>query len=266
MRQAEGEQRPAKPATSLEQTTKLVEDRPAWVLSVCPAAGEAGGVWRRRRAAEPKRGDGGEPDAEHSMEVAVQRAGSQMRRFIVANRLNRLGTLTYAPPFCRDPVVLRGHVAEFFVRLRQALGGKPFPYLWVPELHRDGERFHVHFVVGKWIERGKIEWAWRDRGHVHIKLLGDLPARSSGPAEARIAAKYTSKYLAKDLASLGGLHRYEVAQNFQPARFALTANSDYEAVRMLIRDWFAGEEPEVFWRSPDTWHDGPPRLWMQWAL
>jgi hypothetical protein len=190
-----------------------------------------------------------------------------MRRYSVANRLNRLGTLTYGPPFCRDPRQLRNDVASFFVRLRVSLGGATFPYLWVPELHKDRERWHVHFLVGRWIAREPIEAAWRGRGFVHIKLLGDLPARSSGTAEARVAAKYASKYVAKDVESLGGLHRYEVAQGFQPERFPLGAKSDDEARDLLVRDWFSGEEPEVSWRSADkAEHIGPPMLWYQWAL
>lgn len=238
------------------------------MLSVCPAAGAAGLDWRRTVLRESRgSGEGAEPDVAHSAEVAVQRARGQMRRYSVANRLNRLGTLTYGPPFCRDPRQLRSDVASFFVRLRASLGGEAFPYLWVPELHKDRERWHVHFLVGRWIGRGAIESAWRGRGFVHIKLLGDLPARSSGAAEARVAAKYASKYVAKDVEALDGLHRYEVAEGFQPERFSLGAKSDDGAHDLLVRDWFWGEEPEVSWRSADkAEHSGPPMLWFQWAL
>jgi len=239
------------------------------MLSVCPAAGEAGGVWRAVQAKErtgTHLASGGERDGEHSFEVAAQRARGQIRRYAVANRLNRLGTLTYGPPFCRDPLQLRRDVGSFWVQLRGALGGKAFPYLWVPELHKDRERWHVQFLVGKWIARSAIKSAW-DHGFVHIKLLGDLPARSSAAAEARIGAKYTSKYVVKDLQALGGLHRYEVAQGFQPERFPFTARSDDEALHILVRDWFDGEEPETIWRSREKeQHDGPPMLWTQWAL
>jgi hypothetical protein len=208
-----------------------------------------------------------EPDVDRSLEAAAVRARGQIRRYTVANRLNRLGTLTYAPPFCCDPLQLRADVADFWIRLRGLLGGKGYPYVWVPELHADRERWHVQFAVGRYIKRSLIESAWAGRGWVHIKLLGDLPARSSAAAEARIAGKYVSKYVTKDLQALGGLHRYEVGQGFQPERFSLSAESDQEAERLVSFEWFGGEEPEVSWRS---WHkeehDGPPMLWMQWAL
>lgn len=47
----------------------------------------------------------------------------------------------------------------FFRRLRESLGAKPPPYAWVPEFHSDGERFQVHFAVGRFIPRAKIEQA-----------------------------------------------------------------------------------------------------------
>ena len=68
--------------------------------------------------------------------------------------------------------------------------------MWVPELHADGERFHVHFAVGQYIPRGLIERAW-GHGFVHIKLLGDLPVGSGALDEARLAARYLSKYVGR---------------------------------------------------------------------
>jgi len=68
--------------------------------------------------------------------------------------------------------------------------------VWVPEWHKSGHGLHVHFAVGRFIGRGKIEQAW-GRGFVHIKLLGDLPAGSGSLQEARLAARYLSKYVTK---------------------------------------------------------------------
>ncbi|MDQ3610678.1 MAG: hypothetical protein M4D85_03550 [Actinomycetota bacterium] len=109
------------------------------------------------------------------------------------------------------------HVAEFFRDLRSGLGGRPLPYVWVPELHKDGVHFHVHFAVGWYIRRGLIEQAW-GRGWVNIKLLSDLPVGATSWHEARRAAGYLSKYVSKTFGTdLRGLHRYEVAHGFQPA-------------------------------------------------
>lgn len=112
-----------------------------------------------------------------------------MRRYCAANRLNRLGTLTYRGVGCHDPKELRAHVGGFFRTLRPDLGGKPLPYLWTAEWHKSDHGLHVHFAVGRYVRRDLIERAW-GRGFVHIKLLGDLPVGSTTLDEARQAARY----------------------------------------------------------------------------
>src|SRR5206468_368839 len=128
---------------------------------------------------------------------AARRARSKVRRYCAANRLNRLGTLTYAGDGNHDPGTLRADLAEFFRRLRRSVG-EPFPYLWAPEWHAGGHGLHAHFAVGRWIAHGDIRQSW-GRGHVHIKLLGDLPIGSGSLGEARLAAHYLAKYVGKDL-------------------------------------------------------------------
>jgi hypothetical protein len=53
-----------------------------------------------------------------------------------------------------------------------------------------------------------------DRGHVHIKLLGDLPVGSGSLAEAKLGARYLGKYAGKSIddGRPASLHRYEVDQ------------------------------------------------------
>ncbi len=150
-------------------------------------------------------------------------------------------------------------------RLRGAVG-EPLPYLWAPEWHPGGHGLHAHFAVGRWIAHGDIKRAW-GRGHVHIKLLGDLPVGSGSLGEARLAARYLAKYVGKDLALGGqpsGLHRYEVAQGFQPRGVPIHGTSADEVI-----DWaetYMGAPAERVWRSRDeqAW-DGPPALWASWA-
>ncbi len=67
-------------------------------------------------------------DPERAAAEAVRRARAKIRRYGVANRLNRLATLTYAGKGCFDPVQLRQDVAAFFKALRPALGGDALPY------------------------------------------------------------------------------------------------------------------------------------------
>ena len=100
-----------------------------WALTLYPDACEAGGSFRS--ALPGGRGTGGGvPDQERAREEAARRARAKVRRYCAANRLNRLGTLTYAGQGCHDPNLGQGDAAGFFKRLRVELGGKALPYLW----------------------------------------------------------------------------------------------------------------------------------------
>lgn len=173
----------------------------------------------------------------------------------------RIGTLTYAGAGNHDPAALRLDLADFFRRLRGSVG-EPFPYLWAPEWHPGGHGLHAHFAVGRWIAQRDIKRAWA-RGHVHIKLLGDLPVGSGTLGEARLAARYLAKYLAACGQPLG-LHRYEVAQGFQPRMVSISGASADEVLSWA--ETYMGAIPERVWRSRDEegW-DGPPAVWASWA-
>ena len=164
------------------------ELRPGWALTLYEQAREAGGMFRsslaRPKPKKPTPGVGGGGDGEgavvvqpaldpvRSAEEAARRARSKCRRYCAANRLNRLGTLTYAGAGCHDPLALRADVAVFFRELRELLGGNAFAYLWTAEWHPGGHGLHVHFAVGRYIKRSLIDQAW-GHGFPHIKLLGD---------------------------------------------------------------------------------------------
>jgi hypothetical protein len=155
-------------------------------------------------------------------------------------------------------------VADFFKRLRGSTGER-FAYLWVPEWCKSGHGLHVHFAAGRYIQRGLIDAAW-GRGFVHIKLLGDVPVGSGARGQARVAARYLSKYVGKDLGEgeAAGLHRYEVAQGFQPKGEAIEgASADEVLGRAESR---MGTAPEYVWRSRDNedWA-GPPAVWASWT-
>src|SRR5690606_8059445 len=88
-----------------------------------------------------------------------------------------------------DPVQARRDVGLFFRRLRASLGGKPLPYLWVPEWHKTDHGLHLHFALGQYVPRGHLVDAW-GHGFVHIKRLSDMPVGSTTIHEARRAAGY----------------------------------------------------------------------------
>lgn len=207
---------------------------------------------------------GGQIGRSGGPEEATRRARGQIRRYCAANRLNRLGTLTYGGEGCHDPAALRGHVGSFFRALRKGLGGESLPYVWVPQWHPGGHGLHVHFAVGRYVNRSLIERAW-GRGYVHIKLLGDLPVGSGELAEARLAARYISPYVSRSLdeARIPGLHRYEVAQGFQPESIACYGPTLETALESTLK--VMSGPPSYVWRSSreERW-DGPPAGWAQW--
>ena len=105
------------------------------------------------------------------------------------------------------------------------------------------------------------------RGIVHIKLIGDLPHGSGALEEARVAAGYLAKYVSKSLDDerrAVGLHRYEVAQGFQPERVQLAGRLEAQ-VLAEAREQMGGE-PSRVWRSSSAegWSK-PPALWCAWS-
>lgn len=255
-----------KDVSPLDAVRRLADwEQGYWSLTVYERAGEAGGAFVaagvRRRGSGVR---GAARDPARSQAEAARRAGGRVRRYCAANGLSRLGTLTYGPPRCTDPDELRQHVGEFFRALRAGLGGDPIPYVWVPELHKDGRHFHVHFAVGRYIRRSVIEQSW-GRGFVHIKLLSDLPVGSTSWQESRRAARYVSKYVTKamDRKDDVGRHRYDVAENFQPQGRQLRGISPQDVINQA-RDVMGGA-PAYSWSSSEAlgW-SGPPAMWLSW--
>jgi len=242
-------------------------ERAVWSLSFYPDAREAGGAFipsRPYRRSGGVRGQAAHP--ERARVEAARRAKGRLRRYGAGNRLNRLGTLTYRGAGCHDQRRIRADVGEFMRTLRGKLGGAPFPYAWVPEWHKTGHGLHLHFAVGRFIKRSLIEASW-PHGFVHIKLIGDLPVGSGTLAEARKAAGYLSKYVAKSFADdsrIDNLHRYEVGQGFQPKAVRITGCSPDAVIGEASER--VGAAPMLRWSSADVpdWQGGPA-IWAQWA-
>lgn len=131
-----------------------------WRFTLYPGAAEGGGSFTQPRhhyVAIPPPGKAADPD--RSAAEAARRARTALRRYCTANRLDRLGTLTYARP-CKEPELIREDLRDFFKRLRERTGGFAFPYAWVPEWHKTGDKLHAHFAVGRYINFRVIQQAW----------------------------------------------------------------------------------------------------------
>jgi hypothetical protein len=96
---------------------------PLWALSLYPDAGEGGGCLSVPRTVLPT---GLPPNVDRAAEEAGRRARGKLRRYAAANRLNRLGTLTYSGEGCDDPRRLRSDLAGFFRELRAGLDAGGF--------------------------------------------------------------------------------------------------------------------------------------------
>lgn len=246
----------------------LLRPDAGWSFTLCPAAGEGGGSFQRSARRTPEYVAHGEArDPERAAVEAARRARSRLRRYCAANGLNRLGTLTYRGSGNHEPELLRLHLADFFRELRDSMGGGPFAYAWVPEWHQSGHGLHAHFAVGKYIPRRLIERAW-DHGFIHIKLIGDLGVGATALSEARVAATYLSKYVSKSFTDADsralGLHRYDVAQGFQPERVRVSGVSAHAVMEEASA--LMGGQPVTQWSSLEStdWQ-GAPAIWAQWG-
>jgi hypothetical protein len=249
----------------LDKGTKLVDGDASpgsWHVTVYPDAGEAvvscPGPPRRTGV------EAGWSDPDANRKRAGRRAVAMHRRYCAANRLDRQLTLTFAPPFCTDPIELRCHLSRFVRRLRHYQGGEPFAWLSVPEFHKDGVRLHAHMAVGFYIPKADLADLW---GHGFVDVRKIRARRSTSDLDhARQAARYLSKYLGKAFdQSAFGRHRYEVGQGFQPRKEQATFGDDAEA-RTWAKEQMGGRKPGYMWSSKmvDDWA-GPPTEVVFWS-
>jgi len=231
-------------------------------MIVFPEAGEATmtfiGSAKPSSAAAPLSDEPSERDPSANRRRAESRARVSVRRYCAANGIDRLASLTFAPPFCTDPDELRRHLARFVRRLRYERG-KKFPYVWVPELHKDGVKLHAHFGLNSFIAKDRLAELW-GHGWTDIRLVRSRESRS--PADhSRVTARYLSKYVGKafDESDTFGCHRYEVAQGCQPRCDRRVFPSEQEARDWAVslmgdalptRVWNSTAQPD--WEGPDV--------------
>jgi len=187
---------------------------------------------------------------------ANRRAVTETRRLAVRWMLTKMWTLTYKEAQW-DKDKIKADMNDFFQRWR-ALEGKPFPYIYVLELHPGGHGYHVHLLVPSWMftDFFQLRRVW---GHGRIRF--DKTKRHHGDSrdDARRVVSYIVKYLTKgfDDDHVHGEHRYERAQEFAVTVKRRVFSTYREALEYLTN--FAGEVYSVVWSDYelDAWA-GPP--------
>jgi hypothetical protein len=244
---------------------------------VCPEAGEAA-LWQEAGRPVPEDRDGrdesawgeltDEERAERNEARALSRARTEVRRYCVRNRLDRMWTLTFRCWECDAAPCACGLAASpsldeawrawdaFVRRLRRALG-RNVPLLAVVERGSKGtRRLHVHVAVGFYVKGEELERVW---GHGHVKPRRSRVAAAGKRERARRAAGYLSKYLSKELGQerAENGNRYRRAQGFA-ARVVRRRRLTAEDARWFAARLCGGNVVDV-WRSEgDGEWRGPP--------
>ena len=100
--------------------------------------------------------------------------------------------------------------------------------------------------------------------------MDDDPSRPAGhcrpSAQVSTKAGAFHRYVGRDVGDerrLAGLHRYEVAQGFQPAKIECYGASAEDVIERA--SGYMGSAPERVWLSSSVegWR-GPPACWAQW--
>jgi hypothetical protein len=172
----------------------------------------------------------------------ARRAAGKARRYVRANRLWALWTLTYREA-AADRRQVRQDVQALFTGMRSQYG--PVPLLAVIERGKRGtKRLHVHMAVGVWVEHALMEHLW-GKGWVHVGDGKKCPGRPGAKRLSRYMSKYLSKSGDDELAAAevrqAGGHRYLCTQGFQPVRISCRYVSAAAALSALIRAYSPAE-------------------------
>jgi hypothetical protein len=208
-----------------------------------------------------------EHDPERSAKEADRRARAEMRRYCVANRLNKLWSLTYAEE-PDDWATVWEHVEAFRKRLWAHLGRRIPMVVVIEEGSRNG-RLHVHLAVHEWLDWADVVNLW---GHGYcfvqkIEAKKNERTTLSASDQARIVASYLSGYLianakkahAQDGRSAHG-KRFSTTRGFSPGCERVRVETLDQALSLVYRTM--GPTPSYLWSSStlDEW-DGPP-VWV----
>ncbi len=159
----------------------------------------------RERGKRSKPKDKDEAATKRDLEKCAYRAARRVRQLCLEIRADRLLTLTSRNLLNDYDKLISAW--KRFMRLLEAAGEK-FEYIAVPELHKNGEYYHVHAAINGFSRVEILRRCWQialggkgdERG---INALGNVDIKSNrrkGQHKSKQAigvAKYISKYITK---------------------------------------------------------------------
>jgi hypothetical protein len=244
---------------SLEETTKSPCTRGQVRLRVYPKCGEAvvSLLQRERAAADRSRKGERAHDPQRCRENAARRAKSTFRRFCKQHRLCFMWTLTYGDGGQRDLAQLRRQVERLRAKVIRETG-RDFPYAYVVEFHKDGERLHVHMAVPFFFDQRRLTTLW---GHGHVWCSDKRQRGECRFIGAERAVRYMAKYMAKAFEDGDfGRHRYERARGWAVETYDVRV-FDFGDGQRVAEEVFGGK-PRFVLDSADVedWQAPPMRL------
>lgn len=142
-----------------------------------------------------KRESGPKAPPEVLRERAARRAKTQVRRWIMSQRLDYMVTLTYRENV-EDRARAVSDLSKFITQVRSHYKGD-FPWLAVPERQKRGA-WHFHLAVRGWQNVDLLRSIWRGivgEGNIDVRT----PRAGKRARYGRLAlAYYLSKYMMKD--------------------------------------------------------------------
>ncbi len=174
---------------------------------------------------------------EDNLDRSIRRTKTLISDYVLCNEFDLFATFTFSPKKTTDrtnPNTVKLQMANWLKNQRKSSRNGKFPYLIVPELHKDGVSLHFHALFSKYtgtlIESGKNS---KGRPVFYFKgyTLGFNSAVNIDNIEK--ISSYVKKYIIKDMPQFRGQHRFWSSYGLQKPR--LEDNPS---------DWYLRETPQ----------------------
>ena len=194
-------------------------------------------------------------DPERARIESLRRTRASVRRYCSANRLDRMGTLTFEV----EPDLDGGWEAvEGFRRALAAELGELVPLVVVPEYGTLNGRLHFHVAFGRYLPVVMLRRCW-PHGFVDVRRIKarGRGRRLGGRALCRLVASYIAGYVTKGDRTPFSRKRYSTTRGCAPVSRSVM-RSDLAAAFATVRARAGGAALTVWSSSSVEEWAGPP--------